>query len=84
MANPRRRTVAAKNTPQHPTALDTRKCQVFTEGRGTMTSKLKEMIMPRITPVVPGRADVVTHTYLAYSVALANDGLNANQKEGMA
>ena len=40
--------------------------------------------MPRIALVVLGRADVVTHTYLAYPAALANDGLNANQKEGMA
>ena len=36
MANPRRRTVGAKNTPQHPAALGTQKCQVFTEGRGTL------------------------------------------------
>ncbi len=35
VANPRRRTVAAKNTPQPPAALDTRKCPVFTEGCGT-------------------------------------------------
>ena len=36
--------------------------------------------MPRIAPVAPGRADVVTHTYLAYSEALANGGLGAGQK----
>ena len=50
----------------------------------THTSKLKEMIMPRITPVASGRADVATPTSLAYSGALNNDGLNAGQKEGVA
>ena len=35
VAHPTRRTVGAKKAPQQPAALGTRKCPVFTEGRGT-------------------------------------------------
>ncbi len=41
VAFPRRRTVGAKNAPQQPTARGTRKCPVFTEGRGTTVVGLK-------------------------------------------